>query len=483
MRRIFDALPGLYLAMTPELVLVGATEAYLQALGLTREQLVGRRLFDVLPDVPVDDDNAPIRTLRASLAHVMETRQSHSMGLTRYAAARSGEPAGERFWEPTNTPVLGDDGEVAFIVHHTVEVSPRARAEHVLALLFDGPAAVALLTGEDLVVTLANPAVLRMWGKTSAILGKPLGEVLPSIVEHGFIDLLRGVFRSGTPFRAEQMLARLERDGVMTDAYFDFIYVPSRGARGRIEGIFVFAYEVTALVTARAEAQAANHLKDEFLSTLSHELRTPLTSILGWAALLRDSPDDPELRGQGISTILTNARAQARIVEDVLDVSRITSGRMVLQLEEVDVDAAVADALEALAPAARDKRIVVSAEVDPSVGKILADASRFQQILWNLLGNAVKFTPREGAVALTVTRQEAMVEVKVRDNGIGIAEEDLGRVFERFRQLHTGSTRKYGGLGLGLSIARQLAELHGGTLEAASNGPGKGAVFTLRVPA
>jgi PAS domain S-box-containing protein len=232
---------------------------------------------------------------------------------------------------------------------------------------------------------------------------------------------------------------------------------------------------------ARQEAEEANRLKDEFLSTVSHELRTPLTAMMGWVQLLRMGSLPADKQERALETVERNARAQGQLIEDLLDVSRILSGKMKLDVEPVDVSTVVEQALESVRPAADAKGIRLQAAMD-STGSVMGDAHRLQQVVWNLLSNAVKFTPKGGRVQVFVERRDSSVEVTVADTGRGIASEFLPHVFERFRQADASTTRQYGGLGLGLSIVRHLVEMHGGTVSAASEGEGRGATFTVRLP-
>jgi signal transduction histidine kinase/ActR/RegA family two-component response regulator len=234
-------------------------------------------------------------------------------------------------------------------------------------------------------------------------------------------------------------------------------------------------------MTARAEAEAANVTKDEFLATLSHELRTPLNAILGWVQLLRGGTLEPAMVERGLEVLERNTRAQAQLIDDLLDVSRIVSGKLRIERKPVAVREVVRAAIDTIRPAAeaRGVRLVVAREV---AATLLGDSTRIQQIIWNLLSNAVKFTPRDGQVTIDMRLESPHVVIEVQDTGMGIAPDLLPHVFERFRQADSSSTRKHGGLGLGLAIARHLVELHGGEITAASAGLGQGATFRVRLP-
>jgi signal transduction histidine kinase/ActR/RegA family two-component response regulator len=243
----------------------------------------------------------------------------------------------------------------------------------------------------------------------------------------------------------------------------------------------------TALDNARLyrDARDANRMKDDFLAVVSHELRTPLNAILGWAQLLhRGGLDEPSV-AQGMSAIERNAQSQARIIDDVLDVSRIVQGKLRLELKPLPWRPIVEDAIEAVRPAAAAKKIQLETSLTLSDDRVNGDAERLRQVVWNLLSNAIKFTPKGGHVDVSLTRNETdvAIELRVRDTGIGIAPEFLPHVFERFRQADSSTTRRHGGLGLGLAIVHHLVEVHGGTATAASDGPGKGATFVVRLPA
>lgn len=233
---------------------------------------------------------------------------------------------------------------------------------------------------------------------------------------------------------------------------------------------------------ARNEAERANRLKDEFLATISHELRNPLNAILGWAHMLRLGKLNQPNTERAIEIIHRNATSQAQLVGDLLDVSRIISGKLRLDVRTVDLISIVNAAIDSIRPPAEAKNIRLETILDPAVGPISGDADRLQQIVWNLLTNAVKFTPKGGRVQVKVQRADAHVEIVVSDTGAGISKEFLPYVFDRFRQADASITRTHGGLGLGLSIVHQLVGLHGGHVSVASEGEGKGATFTISLP-
>lgn len=233
---------------------------------------------------------------------------------------------------------------------------------------------------------------------------------------------------------------------------------------------------------AREEAEEANHLKDEFLATVSHELRTPLTAILGWSNMLLTGRLGDDARDRALETIHRNAQSQNQLISDLLDVSRIISGKLRLDLRTVNLSKVIEAAVEATRPAAEGKSVSLSTSVDPHAGPVNGDADRLQQVVWNLLTNSIKFTPEGGRILVRSEVVGTRVEVTVRDTGIGISPEFLPHIFDRFRQANPGTNRIHGGMGLGLSIVRQLVELHGGTIRAESEGEGKGATFIVSLP-
>ncbi|MEJ7728379.1 MAG: ATP-binding protein [Polyangiaceae bacterium] len=232
----------------------------------------------------------------------------------------------------------------------------------------------------------------------------------------------------------------------------------------------------------RVEIERVSLMKDEFLATLSHELRTPLNAVLGWSGiLLARTPEDADTR-RGLESIVRNARAQGQLIDDLLDMNRIVSGKIRLEVQRFELAPIIEAALDSIRPSANAKSIVLRRTLDTAAGPVLGDPNRLQQVIWNLLSNAVKFTPKGGKVHVIVQRVNSHIEITVNDSGMGIPSELLPHIFERFRQADSSTTRKHGGLGLGLSIVKQLVELHGGTVTAQSPGDGEGATFIVRLP-
>lgn len=274
---------------------------------------------------------------------------------------------------------------------------------------------------------------------------------------------------------------------IEVQSYKSDVYRPEHvTAMGMAANLTAVAIENVRLLklerTARQAAEESNRLKDEFLATVSHELRTPLTAILGWSRLLEDGSVDKNMSKQAIETICRNAKAQAQIVDDILDVSRIITGNLYLDLHPLELAPVVKNAINVVRPTADAKGIKIEAVLDAPAAVVSGDANRLQQVIWNVLSNAVKFTGNGGRVIVKLSRSAANVEIAVTDTGQGISREFLPFVFDRFRQADSTTTRRHGGLGLGLAIARHLVEIHGGTIKADSGGEGSGATFIIKLP-
>lgn len=348
------------------------------------------------------------------------------------------------------------------------------------------PTPVAVLAGPQLRFEVANPSFCEMVGR-SELVGRPLREAFlePDALEA--IGSVEQAYQASRTLYVNEQQVRLMRHGQLSDGYFSYVAQPILDGN-TTTGVIVVASEVTESVLARQRvdglrqaAERANRAKDEFLSTLSHELRTPLNAIVGWSRLLRTGAVPAEQTQRALETIERNARVQARLVEDMLDLSRIEQGKLVLSVGPLEMVRVVEAAIDALRPAADAKQIRLQPVLD-SHATIVGDADRLQQVVWNLLSNAIKFTPRGGRVQVQLSSEDSHVEVVVSDNGQGIEPEFLPHVFDRFRQGDQSFTRHAGGLGLGLAIVRSLVELHGGVVAAESNGRDQGSTFVVRLP-
>jgi signal transduction histidine kinase/CheY-like chemotaxis protein len=355
----------------------------------------------------------------------------------------------------------------------------RARGR-LYAVLEAAPVAISIWRGRELAREFENEAY-----RTRYLVRDPKAGLQESAEVAGYCEQ---VIRDGSSFQLDEHPSNPSastgdaREGTVSRINL----MPLRDALGRPEAVLAVCVDLTAevrarraMAEARKEAEIANRMKDEFLATLSHELRVPLSAILGWTEVARrDSKVDME---RVLATIERNARAQARILEDTLDISRIVSGQLRLEVSLVDVSRLLLDAMEAVRPSADAKGIALEMRLGQGLGSTAADGDRLAQVLWNVLSNAVKFTPSGGRVEIAASRDDSAVTVRVADTGPGIPLDFLPYIFEPFRQGENSIARVHGGLGLGMAIAKQLAVAHGGTI-AAENLPGSGASFTIRLP-
>ncbi len=411
-------------------------------------------------------------------------------------------PTGEERWVFAHTrPIFDADGALIAMQGTCQDITDRKRAEE--ALLESEKRARRTLVEQMLAgvaecdatgkFTMVNRRFCEITGYTEAeLLEIGPGDILHPDDRERILELKRRLLETGESFGAEQRFVRKDGSEVWINSHAS----PVRDAQGAVERAVAVMIDITDRKraesereqllkqekAARAEAQAANQSKDEFLTVVSHELRSPLNSILGYARLLRTRSADEAQVKQTVEIIERNGRMQLQLIEDLLDTARIISGKLKLETQPVALVGVITAALEAVRPAAQAKGIELVSDLDPLVGQITGDPGRLQQVVWNLLSNAIKFTPRSGRVELRMEGVDHHVRITVSDTGKGIEPEFLPFVFERFRQSDSSSARRFGGLGLGLSLVKQLVELHGGTVEAASDGPGRGATFTVTLP-
>jgi signal transduction histidine kinase len=369
----------------------------------------------------------------------------------------------------------------------TLRSTAEAERQRLYAIFMQAPVAVAVLTGPELRFEVANDPFCELVGR-SQLVGLTLREAFSEPGARDALELVEEAFQNARAHRVSEQRVLLERGGTVSEGFFSYVTQPLLDDGGKAVGIIVAATEQTESVLARRRveglrraAENANRARDDFLSTLSHELRTPLNAMVGWSTLLRAGSVPEEKRMRALEAIERNARVQARLVEDMLDLARIEQGKLVLNVGELELVRVVEAAIDAVRPAAEAKQIRLQPVLD-SHATIVGDADRLQQVVWNLLSNAIKFTPKGGRVQVRLHKEQSHVEVAVADNGQGIEVQFLPHIFERFRQADPSFTRRAGGLGLGLSIVRSLVELHGGEVSAQSDGPGNGATFVVRLP-
>ena len=390
----------------------------------------------------------------------------------------------------TLSPIRDADGIVAGTTQIIRELSDSAQGADINALLsaiVDSSDDAIISKDLNGIVTTWNLGAERVFGYTAAeMIGHPIWRLFPPDRWEEEPRILERIRRGEKVDHFETK--RVRKGGVLIDV--SVTISPIRDREGRIIGASKIARDISAqkqaqekLVLVNDELRRADQMKSEFLATLSHELRTPLNAIIGWTHVLKegDATDPTEVK-EGLAVIERNARAQAQMIEDLLDVSRIVSGKVILDVQQLNLVSVVESAMQSLLPAAQAKEIRLTSAFSSVEGVVMGDRNRLQQVIWNLLSNAMKFTPKRGRVHVTIQRRNSQVEIAVADNGNGIPPQHLAQVFERFRQLDGSTTRRHSGLGLGLSIVKQLVEMHGGEVHAHSEGEGRGATFTVALP-
>jgi PAS domain S-box-containing protein len=359
----------------------------------------------------------------------------------------------------------------------------------------------------DGIVTSWNGAAERLFGFNAAeMVGQSITRIIPDDLQHEEVAILAKL-RAGERIERYETIRR-RKDGSLVEV--SLTVSPVRDTSGNIVGAAKIAHDITARRraerqlqereaqlakllaeresvleserVARSEAERLSHLKDEFLATLSHELRTPLNAIQGWATLLRERKVSAEDHDRGLEAIERNVRVQAQIVSDLLDMNRIIAGKVHLEVQSLYLHEVIHTAIEAVRQSAAAKNIRLFPLLDSRIGLVRGDPNRLQQVLWNLLSNAIKFTPKGGRVQIVLERVNSHVEICIEDSGIGIRSDFLPYVFDRFRQADPGTTRRFGGLGLGLSIVKNLVELHGGSVRVKSPGENQGSTFIVSLP-
>jgi PAS domain S-box-containing protein len=376
-------------------------------------------------------------------------------------------------------------------LHAREEVARREaqlQREHLVSLLMQAPTPMVLLRGPQHIVELANPLTCQVWGRThEQVIDRPLFEALPEFRGQRFEEILDGVLRTGVSYVGREVLVKQDRrgNGTLEDAYFNFVYSPMRNVAGYIEGILIIAFDVTEEVDARHQmdrlrgvAEAATRSKDEFLAMLGHELRNPLSPILTALQLMRMRGKD----GSELEVIDRQVRHLVRLVDDLLDVSRITRGKIELRRELLELGPVVLRGLETASPLLEQRRQEVELRVPPEGLPVEGDPDRLAQVVANLITNASKYSEPGTKISIHAARAPGAVRLHVIDRGIGIPAEMRERIFDIFVQQTQSLDRSKGGLGLGLTIVRSLVERHGGTVEARSDGPGRGSEFIITLP-
>ncbi|HET6974355.1 MAG TPA: PAS domain S-box protein [Pyrinomonadaceae bacterium] len=457
--------------------------------GFSREAVLGKRVGDIFPFLREEGNDS---CFLAALEGKESVSEYHPYG-----------PAETGVFESHYSPLLDEQNKIGGGIAVITDVTARKHAEGAaetaykqLAFHVESSPLAVVEWDSDFRVSRWSASAERLFGwKAEEVIGKHVNEWRFVFADdEDAVALVTNRQREGVEVHGILRNRNYTRGGAVL--FCEWYNSVLHDDRGKLISVLSLVLDVTARQSAedarsaalsreqdaRKHAEEADRLKDEFLATLSHELRTPLTSILGWASMIRNGEVEGSNASRAIETIERNARSQARLIDDLLDVSRIITGNLRLDLHPLNLGPIVEAALDALRPTADVKGIKLQTRFEPSECLVKGDANRLRQVIWNLLSNAIKFTTRGGSVSIYLKCVEATARLKVSDTGDGISAEFLPYVFDRFRQAEGSISRKQGGLGLGLAVARHLVELHGGTIKAESDGLGRGSVFTVDLP-
>jgi PAS domain S-box-containing protein len=480
---IVDSSDDAILSMNLEGIIVSWNRSAERIFGYTREETLGHSVISLLATRPEEEAAILERVRRGERVEHFETAGKRKDGKLIDVSV-------------TVSPVRDASGAVIGISKVARDISEQklsARAGHLLGAIVSSSEDAIVSKNLDGVITSWNAAAERIFGYTAAeAVGQSVLMLVPTDRKDEEPQILARLRRGERVEHFETL--RVRKNGTLFPV--SLTISPVRDGAGNIIGASKIARDITELRriadereqsleserAARAQAEHASRMKDDFLATVSHELRTPLNAIVGWTQVLKEgghlTPED----AHGVETIEKNALVQAQLIDDLLDLGRIVSGKMTLDVERFDLAGVVTDAVAALHLAASSREIRIKTVLDSRSSWTMGDRKRLQQVIWNLLTNAIKFSPRKSSIIVSLTRVNSHIEVSVADNGRGIAPEFLPHVFERFRQADASTTRQHGGLGIGLAIVKQLVEMHGGQVHAQSPGLGQGATFMFTVP-
>lgn len=476
----------MFVAWGPELGFL-YNDAYAEILGAKHPAAMGRRFQDVWSEIW---DN-----IYPSIEQAMHGNATYHENLP-LVMDRKGYD--EQTWFTFSySPVRDESGEVMGMFCAVTETTDQVLAERhrveelarLRRLFQQAPGLIAVLSGPQHIYEIANDAYLRLVGREELV-GTPIRQALPELKDQGFFELLDQVYRTGVPHFGHETGVRLRRHsgGSLEERFVNFVFQPTFDHRGKVVGIFIEGSDVTeavkahrALKESETQLRAANREKDEFLAMLAHELRNPLAPIAAAADLLRLAPDHVSVqRTSGI--IARQVQHMAKLVDDLLDVSRVTRGLITLSQETVNIGDVLADAVEQVRSLMAAKRQHFTTQIPGERILVQGDRTRLVQVFANIFNNASKYTPEGGHIALRVHANDARVEVVIQDDGIGISQALLPRVFDAFTQADRSPDRAQGGLGLGLVLVKKLLELHRGEISAHSAGVGAGSRFTVQLP-
>jgi len=494
--KAFRASPyGLAITRQSDGVILEVNDSWLQVFGYESDEVIGKgwTRFGFAVD-PADSRRARAIVEEQGYLREFEMAANRKSGET-IMVRLSIEPI-ELRGEPCMVTIVNDitQRKQAEEALRESEEQARHRLAHLEAIYATAPVGLCFVD-TDLRYLSINQRLAEINGKlVEEHLGRTVREVLPDAADT-VEPVFRRVIETGEPaLNVEQSVVTDAQPGVTR--HFIASFYPIKNSDGRALGVNVVVMEITQRKkieeerehllreekAARAEAEAANRMKDEFLATISHELRTPLTSILGWARMLTGGALTTPQARHALEVIAQSAQSQTQLIEDILDTSRIITGRFKLNAQPVEIEHVFHAAVDVIRPSAEAKGIVLSEVVEAPDGVVLGDDNRLRQAVWNLLSNAVKFTGKGGRIEARLARANGQIEIAVKDTGIGIDPKFLPHVFDRFRQADASSTREYGGLGIGLAIVRHIVEMHGGGVSASSPGKGQGATFKISLP-
>jgi signal transduction histidine kinase len=483
---IFSATASAYLMLDTSLTIVGVNDAYLRATERTRESVMGRYVFDAFPTNPSEPGTSGVSILQRSLERVIATGTADHVDMLRFDI-----PVGTglnvkfetRYWSPINSPVFDRNGELTHVIHNAIDITRQVESENARR---ESERRFKALTD-------ASGVIYRMsadWSHMHQLDGRGFLKDTSSIGEFRLDDYvapedqalvrktINEAIRNNDIFELEHRVRRVDGSLGWTQSKA----VPIRNTDGEIVEWIGAAVDITSRKVAEEQLKDTSRRKDEFLAMLSHELRNPLAPISAAAELLQLGRLN-EARLTQISEIITRqVRHMTSLVDDLLDVSRVTSGLVTLALDAVEIKRVVGDAIEQVEPLIASRRHQVDVHLPPGAALVSGDAKRLVQIVSNLLNNAAKYTPEGGVIDLRVEVRNEQVTILVRDNGIGMAPEFVGRVFDMFSQAHRTADRSQGGLGIGLALVKSLVELHHGSITATSKGQGYGSEFTVWLP-
>ena len=470
----------MFTAWGPQLAFL-YNDAYAEILGGKHPRALGRPFSEVWADIW--HDIAPI------VDQAMQGRASYHENLP-LTMQRNGYDE-DTWFTFSYSPLRDEEGRVAGMFCACTETTEQVLAarhhaeeiERMRQLFQQAPGILAVVRGPEHVFEIANDAYLRLIGRNDVV-GRAVAEVLPEVRDQVFTALLDEVYRSGEPHVGNEMpiLLRRRPDSELEERFVNFIYQPTRDHRGAVSGIFVEGSDVTAAVLAMRALREANSRKDEFLAMLAHELRNPLAPIGAAAELLRLGTPDAARIAKTSAVITRQVEHMTKLVDDLLDVSRVTRGLVTLRRETLDFSAIVGEAVEQAAALMKAKGHRLAVELPAEPAWVSGDRTRLIQVLSNLLNNAARYTPDGGDVIVRMTADEHEVRAVVEDTGIGMPAALLPHVFDLFTQAERSPDRSQGGLGLGLALARTLIELQGGHIGAHSDGAGQGSRFTVCLP-